>query len=77
RAPLARKVCFVGSVKWLNTAFDHHDLAELTRNACVVPGFSPTTGLVIVSARGVRRGVHSDRVEVVWGPKEVVDAWRT
>lgn len=76
RAPVARRVDFVGSVKWLNTAFDGHDLGALRRTATAVPGFDPgRSGLVVVSRDGLA-DLPSGSVDLVWGPDEVVGAWR-
>jgi hypothetical protein len=74
RRPVARQVLFAGSIKWLGTPFDHHDLAELTRAAGKVPGFAPgSSGLVVVSHAGFTAEPH--RVDVVWGPADIVTAW--
>jgi len=74
RAPVAGRVDFVGSVKWLGTPFDEHDLAGLRRGAAQVPGFVPgETGLCVVSLSGMRG--ESGRVDVVWCPEDIVAAW--
>jgi AAA+ ATPase superfamily predicted ATPase len=77
RAPVARHIRFVGSVKWLGSPFDTHDLAELTRSAHQVPGYDPAaTALAVVSLSGVRQEV-TDRGELalVWGAADVVAAY--
>jgi hypothetical protein len=77
RAPVARQVMFAGSVKWLAGPFDRHDLAELARTAPQVPGFAPgTTGLAVVSLSGLAPGLGADAADLVWGPDQVVGAWR-
>jgi len=77
RAPVAQRVAFVGSVKWLAGPFDHHDLAGLTRAAPLVPGFTPGgTGLVVASLSGTSPDLGRDAVDLVWGPEQVVSAWR-
>ena len=72
RAPIARRIGFAGSIKWLGTPFDAHDLAELREAAAQVPGFQ-SGGLVVVSLSGVTPGVDAD---LVWGPDDVIAAWR-
>ncbi len=72
RSPIARRVGFAGSIKWLGTAFDDHDLAKLRDTAVQVPGFD-SGGLVVVSLSGVTPGLD---VDLVWGPDDVVAAWR-
>ena len=79
RAPVAGRLAFVGSVKWLNSAFEHRDLAALHRGAAEIPGYDEAeVGLVIASLSGTARGVGLDqaRGDVVWGPEDVVAAWR-
>jgi hypothetical protein len=77
RAPVAQQTLFVGSIKWLSSAFDHHDLVELIRCARRVPGFAPgQTGLVVVSRSGLSDDYVRREVDVVWGPGDVVGAWR-
>jgi AAA+ ATPase superfamily predicted ATPase len=74
RAPAARAIGFVGSVKWLSSPFDGHDLTDLVRSADQVPGFRPGgTGLVVVSRSGVT--AEAD-VDLVWGPEQLVSAWQ-
>jgi hypothetical protein len=76
RAPVAQRILFVGSIKWLSLPFDRHDLAELIRCAPQVPGFaSDRTGLVMASRSRVTDDVRA-AVDVVWGPGDVVGAWR-
>ncbi|MDT0320912.1 ATP-binding protein [Streptomyces millisiae] len=76
RGPVAERLCFAGSIKWLGTPFDDHDLAQLHRDTAQVPGFLPGhTGLAIVSRAGLARGVDADRVELCWGPDEVVASY--
>lgn len=78
RAPVAGTVFFAGSVKWLATPFDQHDLTALAQGAAEIPGFlSHTAGLAVVSLSGVTTAVTSDVVGLVWGPREVVSAWKS
>jgi hypothetical protein len=71
RGPVAQRIDFVGSIKWLSSAFDQRDLAALRHGATQVPGFGPETGLAVVSLSGVA-GVNAD---LVWGPSDIVSAW--
>lgn len=53
RAPVARHLYYVGSVKWLDQPFDRHDTSALRRGAARIPGFDPgSTALVAVSRAG-------------------------
>ncbi|MFC3573564.1 ATP-binding protein [Streptomyces yaanensis] len=75
RAPVAGTIHFAGSVKWLGTPFDRHDLAALAQGAAQVPGFNPgVAGLAVVSLSGTT--LPEGQVELVWGPRDVVSAWR-
>jgi hypothetical protein len=50
RAPIARKLYYAGSVKWLDQPFDSRDLAALQQGAPQVPGLEyGDTSLVAVS----------------------------
>ncbi|MFE0461716.1 ATP-binding protein [Kitasatospora sp. NPDC058965] len=76
RSPVAQHVHFVGSVKWLLSPFDRHDLAALTRAAPQVPGFvHGTTGLVVASLSGATADVDPGDVRLFWGPDQVISAW--
>ncbi|MET7767459.1 ATP-binding protein [Nocardia sp. NPDC005366] len=75
RSPVANRVIFAGSIKWLGTPFDRHDLAELTRGVASVPGFVPhETALVLVSLADVERTL-ADTVDLVWNAADVLSAW--
>lgn len=77
RGPVARRVLFAGSVKWLGSRFDRHDLAELMSAAAQVPGFVPGhSGLAVVSLSGVASGLDKGTVGLVWGPDDVIAAWQ-
>jgi hypothetical protein len=53
RAPVATKLWYAGSVKWLDHPFGSRDLAALQRGAAQVPGFDPEeTALIGVSGAG-------------------------
>ncbi|MEV0036758.1 hypothetical protein [Streptomyces sp. NPDC050804] len=76
RAPVAGSLFFAGSVKWLATPFDQHDLATLEQGAVRVPGFTPgTAGLVVATRSGATAGITPDRVGLLWGPRDIVTAW--
>jgi AAA+ ATPase superfamily predicted ATPase len=77
RSPVAGTVFFAGSVKWLASPFDQHDLTALVQGATQVPGFTPgTTGLAVVSLFGATGAVTEDGVGLTWGAQDVVSAWR-
>jgi AAA+ ATPase superfamily predicted ATPase len=74
RAPVASQILFCGSLKWLGTPFDGHDLHKLQEGARQVPGFDAShTGLLVVSRSGA--DLPADAVTTVWGPDDVVAAW--
>jgi AAA+ ATPase superfamily predicted ATPase len=76
RAPVARRVYFAGSVKWLASPFDSHDLAELKEGAVRVPGFDyRETGLAVVSLSGAAERLDPSAIDLLWGPGDVVGAW--
>lgn len=73
RAPVARELRFVGSIKWReNSPFTGGDAAALARDALAVPGVAVQTPLVAVS----RSGVEASGLAAVWHPQALVDAWR-
>jgi uncharacterized protein len=77
RAPIAGRLYFAGSIKWLGSPFDGHDLAELHQAAVQVPGLVPTTtGLVIVSLSNIAPATDLSAVDLVWTPNDVIAAWR-
>jgi AAA+ ATPase superfamily predicted ATPase len=77
RAPVARHVRLVGSVKWLAGPFDRHDMASLTAAAPQVPGFElAATTLAVVSLSGLAPEVPTDPIGLNWGPDDVLSAWR-
>lgn len=74
RAPVANRIQFAGSIKWLNGPFDDRDLATLRRAATAVPGLDPATAdLVVVSLSGTDM---TGDVALSWGPDDVIAAWR-
>lgn len=75
RAPIASHIYFCGSLKWLETPFDTHDLHKLHAGARHVPGFDAShTALLAVTRSGAN--LPADAVRVVWGPDDVVTAWQ-
>ncbi len=76
-APVAGQISFIGSVKWLASPFDRHDLADLARSAPQVPGFTlGQTGLVVASLSGIELDADTGAVDLVWGPDQLIGAWR-
>lgn len=74
RAPVASRICFCGSLKWLNTPFDGHDLRQLQDGARQVPGFDAAhTGLLVVTRSGA--DLPAGAVDLVWDAGDVVAAW--
>ncbi|MEV0893374.1 ATP-binding protein [Promicromonospora sp. NPDC050262] len=74
RAPTARRVEFIGSVKWYEAdTFGRHELDELARARGVVPGTDEDTPLVAVARSGFDAGLP---LAAHWGPEEIVAAWR-
>jgi hypothetical protein len=75
RAPVARDIAFVGSIKWQESEFDPRHLADLRRDAPAVPGFTAgRTALIAVSAVGYT-GDAAAGLDLTWGPADVVGAW--
>ncbi|MFB6393601.1 ATP-binding protein [Polymorphospora lycopeni] len=71
REPIARELLFLGSVKWLEQRpFDAHDLAALHRHRALLT--DQPVPLVAVS----RSGVTCTGLEAVYGPAELLAAWR-
>ncbi|MEV0727755.1 ATP-binding protein [Polymorphospora sp. NPDC050346] len=74
RGPVAGRIDFVGSVKWVSAPFDRRNLAALRQGAAQVPGFDPdATGLVAVSQAGA--DLPADAVDLLWGPADLLNAW--
>ncbi|MFI1464739.1 AAA family ATPase [Nocardia carnea] len=77
RGPVANRIEFVGSVKWLGTPFDRRDLVTLRKSAAEVPGYEPgESGLVVVSRSGIAADVRDAGADLIWGPDEVLSVWR-
>nr|WP_083828248.1 MULTISPECIES: DUF234 domain-containing protein [Protofrankia] len=72
RAPVARRVTLVGSIKWLNNrAFDPHDLAQLVAHRSRMPGADDSTPLLAVT----RAATAMDGI-LTLGPEDLLTAWR-
>ncbi len=71
---VAERILFVGSIRWLGTPFDRHDLARLRAAAPTVPSHTAQAGVVVASRAGVTEDL--DRVDLLWGPTELINAWR-
>ncbi|HEY4021436.1 MAG TPA: ATP-binding protein [Pseudonocardiaceae bacterium] len=76
KGPVANEIVFVGSIKWLATPFDQRDLAALHAAAPAVPGHTAHTGTVVASRSGFADGLDAASVDLLWGPTDLVNAWR-
>jgi AAA+ ATPase superfamily predicted ATPase len=75
RAPVANKLWYAGSVKWLEQPFGSRDLATLQRNAPLIPGFDPgETALVSVSRAGFTDSAASG-LALCWNPDDIIRAF--
>ncbi|KFG02162.1 hypothetical protein IQ62_04260 [Streptomyces scabiei] len=71
RQPVAERLLFLGSVKWLeNSTFDNHDLAALQKHRATLT--DQPVPLVAVS----RNGIDCSGLQAAYGPEELLDAWR-
>jgi AAA+ ATPase superfamily predicted ATPase len=72
RAPIAKRITMVGSVKWLEQRpFDAHDLARLWSHRSRMPGADSATPLLVVSRSGATIG----DVPVI-GPEDLLAGYR-
>jgi hypothetical protein len=70
RAPIARRLHFVGAVKWLNSAFEDHDLASLQRQR------SRLTDELLPLLAVSRSGVSCEGLAATtYGPEDLIAAW--
>lgn len=70
RAPVARELLFLGSIKWLERSpFDNHDLAALQKHRAMLT--DEPVPLVAVS----RSGVTASSLTASYGPAELLRAW--
>ncbi|MCG5218268.1 DUF234 domain-containing protein [Streptosporangium sp. KLBMP 9127] len=70
RGPVAKELRFVGSVKWLESPFDDHDLAVLARHRAALTDRS--VPLVAVS----RSGISRPGLVTHYGPDDLIQAWQ-
>lgn len=71
RAPVAKQLLFLGSVKWLEQgAFDAHDLAALHKHRAALT--DDPVPLLAVS----RSGVTCSGLQAAYGPDQLLAAWR-
>ncbi|RJL34502.1 ATP-binding protein [Bailinhaonella thermotolerans] len=70
RAPIARELRFAGSIKWLESPFDHHDLQKLITHRAALT--DDTLPLVAVS----RGGFSCQGPPAAYGPADLLAAWR-
>ncbi|MBA3489729.1 MAG: ATP-binding protein [Longispora sp.] len=71
REPVAKKLFFVGSIKWLEkAAFDNHDLAALAQARARLTDID--LPLIAVS----RSGISCGGIDASFGPTELLQAWR-
>jgi hypothetical protein len=76
RGPIAGRIDFVGSVKWLGTPVDGRDVGAARHALPAVPGAdTDRTGLVIASLSGRAPDVDPRAADVWWSPDDVVTAW--
>jgi hypothetical protein len=76
RSPVAGHIYFTGSIKWHDSPFDIHDLANLMRGVSAVPGVTPgTTGIAIVSRSGLAPALLG-QAGLAWGPDDIMSAWQ-
>jgi AAA+ ATPase superfamily predicted ATPase len=72
RAPIAKKITFLGSIKWKEThSFDDHDLAALIVHRSKMPGADESTPLLAVT----RGAAGTDAVQTLT-PADLLTAWR-
>ncbi|NGO45991.1 ATP-binding protein [Streptomyces ureilyticus] len=71
RAPVAKQLLFLGSIKWLEQApFDSHDLAALHKHRAAL------TDEPVPLAVASRSGVQCSGLQAVYGPGELLSAWQ-
>ncbi|MGC5010825.1 ATP-binding protein [Streptosporangium sp. DT93] len=74
REPVARRIHFVGSIKWLDTRpFDRRDYDDLVQGSAAVPGVTVDTPKVAVSRAGFESGLP---LAAAWTPEDLLAAWR-
>ncbi|MCO6011255.1 hypothetical protein NE236_40530 [Actinoallomurus purpureus] len=75
RAPVAKAITCVGSIKWLeNRPFAGADLSGLIVHRSKLPGADDSTPLLVISRSGVDQGLTGVSA---FGPEDLITAWRT
>jgi uncharacterized protein len=75
RLSVARKLCYAGSIKWLDHPFGTRDLTVLQRGAPHVPGFDPgETALIGVSRTGFADSAPTN-LALCWLPEDIIRAF--
>jgi uncharacterized protein len=75
RVPVARRLYYAGSVKWLEQPFDSRDLGTLHRDAARVPGFEiGATALIAASLAGFTDSADGHLARR-WGPADIIAAF--
>ncbi|MBQ0927377.1 ATP-binding protein [Saccharopolyspora endophytica] len=70
RAPIAKELRFVGSIKWLEQSpFDQHDLVALHRHRAALTD-EPVPVVAVT-----RSGADCSGVDAVYGPADLLNAW--
>lgn len=73
-APVAGRIDFAGSIKWIGSTFDRHDLESLRHSVDHIPGYDHERfGLAVVSLSGTDIG--TGEVDLVWGPDDAIRCW--
>ncbi|GLY32502.1 ATP-binding protein [Kineosporia sp. NBRC 101731] len=73
RAPIAKELLFVGSMKWLERSpFDAHDLVALQRQRAQLT--SAPIPLLAISRNGVDPTLNG--LDAAFGPEDLFEAWR-
>ncbi|MGX7828804.1 AAA family ATPase [Actinokineospora sp. 24-640] len=72
RSPVATTIHFTGSIKWLNSPFDNHDLNALRHATTQLPGTTPDTPPLIATLSGTN---DIDPAIPAWGPTRILQAW--
>ena len=75
RAPVAGKLWYAGSIKWLDHPFGGSDLAALQRGAPQIPGFEPGQTALIGVSRGGFTGSAATDLALCWLPEDVIGAF--
>lgn len=66
-----------GSVKWLASPFDRHDLNALAAAARQIPGHTDHTGLAVATLNGLAPDLDTGDIALCWGPDDIIRAWET